>query len=356
MTFGEAVNSYFKNAFNFNDRAVRSEYWYPMLFNFIVGFLLGVLGAFIPPLKILSAIYTIIVLIPSMAVQARRLHDNGISGWWLVLMILPIPLVFLHAMCFGVYLWAYASVAMFCAALIPSDPCDNQYGAGLVPYDAEKETVTSAKLQKYERACVSNSLIYVIGSPVFLVLINLMIYFFYMRGPYSLFETAGKIWIFSIVQSVFFLVSTAVILFDRTRKGILSLVVAVLMMLERLGYLLWILISGKRQILGFEKWTDAATAILGWVAPICLIILCVEFTRGKLKDDKLLLLLCFASLIVGLITALVYQIGYGDGYVDISPSGMVSLLAEGWIVFYYVALLFKFKLAILKNAGEANGN
>lgn len=33
----------------------------------------------------LSAIWSLVVLLPSLAVGVRRLHDTGRSGWWLLI-------------------------------------------------------------------------------------------------------------------------------------------------------------------------------------------------------------------------------------------------------------------------------
>ncbi|MBL4624308.1 MAG: DUF805 domain-containing protein, partial [Flavobacteriales bacterium] len=65
---------------DFNGRARRKEYWMFQLFNFIVSFCLGFLGGF-ADLPILSTIYSVAVLLPSIAVGVRRMHDVGKSGW-----------------------------------------------------------------------------------------------------------------------------------------------------------------------------------------------------------------------------------------------------------------------------------
>lgn len=88
MGFGEAVRSVFSKYFQFSGRSRRSEYWYFVLFNFIVAIVLGVVdnAAFktspedVGPLGLL---FTIATLIPGLAVGVRRLHDTNRSGWWL---------------------------------------------------------------------------------------------------------------------------------------------------------------------------------------------------------------------------------------------------------------------------------
>lgn len=79
----------------FSGRARRKEYWLFTLFNFIVGFSLGAIeGALnIAPgteESLLLSVYTLIVLIPSLAVSVRRLHDTNRSGWWCWLWMIPV--------------------------------------------------------------------------------------------------------------------------------------------------------------------------------------------------------------------------------------------------------------------------
>ncbi len=92
MGFGEAISSGFAKYATFSGRAVRSEYWFWVLFNVLVGIVLGIVqavgtGAFG---HILSLLYDLATLIPSLAVSARRLHDTDRSGWWLLLVFIPV--------------------------------------------------------------------------------------------------------------------------------------------------------------------------------------------------------------------------------------------------------------------------
>lgn len=79
----------------FSGRARRKEYWYFALFNIIISFVL----AFIDNLAgiaveagygVLGGIYSLAVLLPSIGVSIRRLHDTGRSGWWLFIALVPI--------------------------------------------------------------------------------------------------------------------------------------------------------------------------------------------------------------------------------------------------------------------------
>lgn len=87
----------------FSGRARRKEYWYFVLFNILVAialtFIDGVTGTLNPEtgLGLLSGLYALAMLIPSIAVGIRRLHDTSRSGWWFLLILVPLigPLVLL---------------------------------------------------------------------------------------------------------------------------------------------------------------------------------------------------------------------------------------------------------------------
>lgn len=76
----------------FEGRARRKEYWMFSLFSFIVALGLaivdGVLGLSAGGVGALGTLYSLAVLLPSIGVSIRRLHDIGHSGWWLLLIFL----------------------------------------------------------------------------------------------------------------------------------------------------------------------------------------------------------------------------------------------------------------------------
>ena len=74
----------------FSGRARRREYWMFVLINFLIGCGLGVIGALVHGLSFLSWLYSLAVLVPSIAVSVRRLHDTGRSGWWLLIGLIPL--------------------------------------------------------------------------------------------------------------------------------------------------------------------------------------------------------------------------------------------------------------------------
>jgi uncharacterized membrane protein YhaH (DUF805 family) len=75
-----------KNYATFSGRARRSEYWYFILFNSIIAFAIGFVSGLLR-INMLSIIYTLFILIPSIAVAVRRMHDVGKSGWFLLIPI-----------------------------------------------------------------------------------------------------------------------------------------------------------------------------------------------------------------------------------------------------------------------------
>lgn len=73
-------------------RARRQEYWMFFLFNMIIAFVLGFIEGLTKvaggsETSIFATIYQLAVLIPSIAVGVRRMHDTNRSGWWLLLPI-----------------------------------------------------------------------------------------------------------------------------------------------------------------------------------------------------------------------------------------------------------------------------
>jgi len=80
----------------FSGRSRRSEYWYFILFYFIIyialAFVDRVTGTFDPKsgIGLLTAIFALALLIPSLSVSVRRLHDTDRSGWWLLIGFIPL--------------------------------------------------------------------------------------------------------------------------------------------------------------------------------------------------------------------------------------------------------------------------
>ncbi|MEM1161644.1 MAG: DUF805 domain-containing protein [Pseudomonadota bacterium] len=90
MGFMEAVKSVFARYVDFQGRSPRSEYWWFVLFYILVAIVLSLLSAVVPLLGILLLVFYLAIIIPSISVAIRRLHDLDKSGWWLLLSFVPI--------------------------------------------------------------------------------------------------------------------------------------------------------------------------------------------------------------------------------------------------------------------------
>jgi uncharacterized membrane protein YhaH (DUF805 family) len=74
----------------FVGRAGRAEFWWFELASFIIVTVLSILGRASVVFSVLGLIYALAVLVPSIAVGVRRLHDTGRSGWWLLMLLVPL--------------------------------------------------------------------------------------------------------------------------------------------------------------------------------------------------------------------------------------------------------------------------
>ena len=84
MTFGKSISTCFSKYATFDGRASRPEFWWFFLFTFLASAAAGMVS------ETLSGLFSLAVLLPSLAVGARRLHDVDKSGWFLLLWLIPI--------------------------------------------------------------------------------------------------------------------------------------------------------------------------------------------------------------------------------------------------------------------------
>jgi uncharacterized membrane protein YhaH (DUF805 family) len=96
----------------FSGRARRKAYWMFLLFNIIISVVLGVLEGLVGGPGVLGGLYSLAIVIPSLAVSVRRLHDTGRSGWWLLLCLIPL----------------IGSIVLIVFMAQDSQPGSNQYG------------------------------------------------------------------------------------------------------------------------------------------------------------------------------------------------------------------------------------
>ncbi len=105
MSFSQAISAGFACYTVFSGRATRSEYWFWLLFAAIGMLITQVLDTALfvelsssapsPLHSPLNSIFILVLLLPSVALQVRRLHDTGRTGWWLLLALTGIGILLL---------------------------------------------------------------------------------------------------------------------------------------------------------------------------------------------------------------------------------------------------------------------
>lgn len=156
MSFIESIKSVFRQYAEFYGSAGRSEFWYFFLFQFLVSTLIGaiviflslfgiagglaaasgsdftsaVIGAGFVGILILSfaglgVLFSLAILVPTLAVGSRRLHQAGLSGWWQLVQLVPVA----------------GSIAYYVLMALPPKFSDNRYQAGGVadPFSARTD-------------------------------------------------------------------------------------------------------------------------------------------------------------------------------------------------------------------------
>ena len=103
---------------DFTGRAPRAEYWWFYLL-VIIGYVVATiidslvgLGRMVGPYGAIAMLFGLAMLVPSIAVGIRRLHDLGKSGWWLLIALIP-------------FIGAIVLIVFFVQA---GTPGDNEYG------------------------------------------------------------------------------------------------------------------------------------------------------------------------------------------------------------------------------------
>lgn len=96
----------------FSGRARRREYWIFTGINLAIAFVLGFVEGLFGGPGILGAIYNLAILLPAIAVSVRRLHDIGRTGWWMLIVLIPIV----------------GAIVLLVFMLLDSEAGENQYG------------------------------------------------------------------------------------------------------------------------------------------------------------------------------------------------------------------------------------
>ena len=104
----------------FTGRARRKEIWMYFLVVAIIEIALSIIlsilgligGVFVIIGSFITVLFGLAIIIPTLALWMRRLHDTGKSGWWLLINIIPVV----------------GSIVLLIFALLDSQPGDNKYG------------------------------------------------------------------------------------------------------------------------------------------------------------------------------------------------------------------------------------
>jgi uncharacterized membrane protein YhaH (DUF805 family) len=111
MSFAEAVSTCLTKYATFSGRARRSEFWWFTLATVFVAIVTAVVDQIVGN-ALVSTIVSLALLLPSLAVSVRRLHDTGRTGWWCLIALVPLV----------------GAVVLLVFDCQDSTPGDNQYG------------------------------------------------------------------------------------------------------------------------------------------------------------------------------------------------------------------------------------
>ena len=98
MQFQDAIQSGFRNYVGFSGRAPRSEFWYWELFAVLAAIVAAILDSgFFPYSDVspITAVTSIVLFLPGLAMAVRRLHDIDRTGWWVLLALTIIGAILL---------------------------------------------------------------------------------------------------------------------------------------------------------------------------------------------------------------------------------------------------------------------
>src|SRR5215216_2263257 len=101
----------------FSGRARRKEYWMFFLISLLISAVLIAIDSLIGTFSqtgfgLLQGLYSLAVLIPSIAVTVRRLHDTGRTGWWILIGLIPV----------------IGGIVLLIFMVLDSEPETNEYG------------------------------------------------------------------------------------------------------------------------------------------------------------------------------------------------------------------------------------
>ena len=119
MSFGAAITAFWKNYAVFRGRAKRSEVWWVVLFIFALSFPIALIDTLVFYDVIvqtgsgpMSLLLLLVMFIPSLSLMVRRFQDVGLSGWFVILTLIPFA----------------GAVFAFVVSVLPSQQGSNRFG------------------------------------------------------------------------------------------------------------------------------------------------------------------------------------------------------------------------------------
>ncbi len=140
MEFGQTVRYGFDHYFDFKGRCPRAAYWWWTLFALLVAGVSGLMDFALWDSGFLSSMVSILLFIPGLSLQVRRLHDSNLSG---KIILLPYLFILLGGMFLILYEVKFLAILAFLIAaavgiyifircgFFVTDPQENIYGAPL---------------------------------------------------------------------------------------------------------------------------------------------------------------------------------------------------------------------------------
>ena len=101
VSFPDAISLGFQHYFDFSSRSTRAEYWWWVLFAVLADVILSAVDIMVGTFDwrtgngLISGLFGLGILIPGLALGARRLHDINRTGWWQLGILLIVPAIVL---------------------------------------------------------------------------------------------------------------------------------------------------------------------------------------------------------------------------------------------------------------------
>lgn len=134
VSMGEAYKRYWKKSFVWRGRATRAEYWWPVLINSIISFLIKNGMEAVPFLALIGILFSFASFFPGIAVLVRRMHDVDKSAWfafmpfWVAILASMTVLQSIWVAIVGIAVLFVTLIVIFVYSVLPGTKGDNRYG------------------------------------------------------------------------------------------------------------------------------------------------------------------------------------------------------------------------------------